>query len=516
MKSLIRHTLHAFQQSINDVLPDLCVQKALSVNEKILTVNGESYHLNNNVHIVAFGKAACKMVEGAERILGVEVVGGIASIPIGSTIPINSKINFYTGAENNLPDENSIKNTQLILDYIRKIRDKENIILFLISGGGSALLSLPLEGITLEHKLSTISTLTKAGADIKQLNLIRSALSNVKGGKLAKFGFPSKMIGLIMSDVIGDTACSIGINERQDKGANIQHQVHDSQNPLKYIASGPTVINDQSSTQDQLTPLDVVCKLNATDKIPKSVLSALTMYELSGKCADCFSHPYEDVNNLIVGDNSLLLASLAKNLEKTGTKTLILTKELDGNASSLGEKFAASILHLSPSNSLQDSLPRIHASISRDSVNMIEPGNKIYLLFGGESTVLFNDVQTVSNALGGRNQEFVLSTYLTILQNPATSRICPTNFAIFSLGTDGQDGPTDAAGAFISSDDIAAFLALTDEEKDSFIDDAKRSLISKNSYNFWTTYRNGDNLVKIGKTGNNLMDVQIIYLEIPN
>lgn len=166
-----------------------------------------------------------------------------------------------------------------------------------------------------------------------------------------------------------------------------------------------------------------------------------------------------------MGDNSLLLASLAKNLEKTGTKTLILTKELDGNASSLGEKFAASILHLSPSNSLQDSLPRIHASISRgtfyvhrihytfyndifplDSVNMIEPGNKIYLLFGGESTVLFNDVQTVSNALGGRNQEFVLSTYLTILQNPATSRICPTNFAIFSLGTDGQDGPTDAAG----------------------------------------------------------------------
>ncbi|KAH7697191.1 MOFRL family protein, partial [Aphelenchoides avenae] len=242
-------SLQAFKNAIQEVLPQECVRKSLQLDGNQLTVQGRQYELNHNVHIVAIGKAAVGMVEGAEAALGGHVVDGIASVPVGSRIHDGLKTKLYAGAEHNLPDAAAAENARRIEKFLERVRAADQIVLFLISGGGSALLPAPVPGISLEEKLDVIKLLAQNGADIKQLNIARIALSRLKGGKLARKAAPAKCISLIISDIVGD--------------------------PIDLISSGPTVL----SRTDRRSPLDVLRELNLTEKVPRKILD---VFEAAG------------------------------------------------------------------------------------------------------------------------------------------------------------------------------------------------------------------------------------------
>ncbi|KAI1719306.1 MOFRL family domain-containing protein [Ditylenchus destructor] len=483
MRNIIELCLAAFRFAIQESLPAECVKRnlLLSSSGDSLIVNNRTYELRRNVHIIAVGKAVAGMVRGAENILGEHVVNGIASVPVGSSIPSGLKTVFHPGALHNLPDSDAVENADKITEFLKDKRAEDQIILFLISGGGSALLPSPVEGISLDEKLEVIRILATNGADIKQLNIVRSALSNLKGGKLAKLGTPSKMVSLIISDVIGD--------------------------PVQLISSGPTVLEKS----DNRSPLEVLKELNVSDKIPDKVLEFLS----STKCNNTLDAGDVDINNLIVCNNEKVLEQLVNFFNNNKTQSSLVTSSLEGDATELGVHFADFILQLSQRASvdkkeLQSFLRTLNIENTDIDFDSLTNAKRIVLLFGGETTVKFNSTLLIGpDAKGGRNQEFVLSTFKRLLEKSANSSESANqlkNFAFFSLGTDGQDGPTDAAGAFITSDDVRNW--------DGSIDHVTDALDGKNSYGFWATQHNkGANLVKTGKTGTNLMDVQILYFD---
>ncbi|KAF7638013.1 hypothetical protein Mgra_00002466 [Meloidogyne graminicola] len=181
ISSLFLPCLSAFKTTLNKTTLSSYICKSLSIDGNQLKIAGRSYLLDKNVHLIAIGKAAPVMVEETEKIFSQHFVDGIASVPSGSHIPQNLKTQFLFGAENNLPDEKALENTKQIENFIQCIKQPNQLILFLISGGGSALLPAPIFGITLEDKLKIIKLLQNNGADIKQLNIVRQALSRLKG-----------------------------------------------------------------------------------------------------------------------------------------------------------------------------------------------------------------------------------------------------------------------------------------------------------------------------------------------
>uniref|UniRef100_A0A915D6E7 Glycerate kinase n=1 Tax=Ditylenchus dipsaci TaxID=166011 RepID=A0A915D6E7_9BILA len=316
-----------------------------------------------------------------------------------SQIPSGLKTKFLTGALNNLPDAEALENANKIAEFLQKVRAQDQIILFLISGGGSALLPSPIDGIILEEKLEVIRMLATNGADIKQLNLVRSALSKLKGGKLAQMGAPSKMISLIISDVIGD--------------------------PLQLIASGPTVL-DKS---DVRTPQQVFDELGVKQKIPQNVAHLLSSSKISPTTEVCESEV--DVNNVIVCNNQQVLKLLAQHFQQNGqVYPLIITSTLEGDTSQKKSLDTQSVVELCKKLGVKDNL-QIDSTSWKDF-------KKVVLLFGGETTVKFDALLVGQNCKGGRNQEFVLSTFYTLLKAKKNCSEDCGKYAFFSLGTDGQ------------------------------------------------------------------------------
>uniref|UniRef100_A0A915M0C5 Glycerate kinase n=1 Tax=Meloidogyne javanica TaxID=6303 RepID=A0A915M0C5_MELJA len=402
------------------------INKCLSLNGNQLKVADRLYLLNKNVHLVAIGKAAPVMVETAEKILGQHFVDGIASVPTGSTIPNNLKTQFLFGAENNLPDEQALENTKQIENFVRFIGQPNQLILFLISGGGSALLPAPINGISLANKLEIIKLLQNYGADIKQLNVVRQALSRLKGGGLSRLACPAQQIALIVSDIIGD--------------------------PIELISSGPTELS---------------AHLNSAGFIPIIV------------------------TNCLEGNATKLGQSMARILVKLATQAKHLALDI---SNFLKEEFSVNVEEF------------LNIDISKN--------DKIVLIFGGESTVCFDSSQVLTGAKGGRNQEMVLSVLNELLllgeEEEKKQILNGLEFVFTSLGTDGQDGPTDAAGAFICSDDL---LNKSTEQLSSLSIKVKSALKEKRSYQFWSEFNEGRNIVKIGKTGMNVMDIQMLIFK---
>ncbi|KAI6186848.1 hypothetical protein M3Y98_00177700 [Aphelenchoides besseyi] len=445
--------------------PEFLTHFALHIQGNKLVVNKKGYHLDGNVRIVAFGKAGVEMVRGAEEALGRHVLDGIALVPCKPSQTGDLKSEFYEGAEGNLPDQQALENTIKLLDFLdKKLPNKsELLVLFLVSGGGSALLTAPVQGVSLSEKLEVTRLLASNGADINELNDVRMVLSNVKGGKLVKRVAPSRAISLIISDIVGGQ--------------------------IEKVSSGPTVPQNCCPIRAE----KILKKFDLWHKIPESVRKVIK--------TTCFVEEISsaEINNVLICDNRILLEKLKDRLESNDIPTLIVNAELTGNAQDVGKQLSVPLLKW-----ICDDLSNLSVPFSSSPFQFLVPNSKVFAwLYGGETTVRFPTNLNNTNPKGGRNQEMSLSVLHELqkcmAEEPPQSQ-SKRSFIFMSLGSDGQDGPTDAAGAFVSSESW----------KGTSLEEVTHHLENKSSYDFWSKFQNGRFHVKTGKTGSNLMDCQLI------
>ncbi|MFQ6071073.1 MAG: glycerate kinase, partial [Candidatus Aminicenantales bacterium] len=369
--------------------------------------------------------------------LGEMIKGGVISVKKGYSLPL--KFIRVREAGHPVPDKTGLECTEQIIRILRKSGEKD-LIFMLISGGGSALLPFPAQGISLDDKQKVTRLLLRSGVKIQEMNAIRKHLSGVKGGRLSKLAFPSTLISLVLSDVIGDE--------------------------LEFIASGPTV-PDSSTFRDCL---DVIERYSIRNRVPSSVLDLLER-GLKGEVEETPKKgdpAFERTQNVIIGNNRVAIQGAVKKASELGYNTLFFSAEVQGEARE------AAITH-----------SVLAARILFSGKPVERPA---CVVSGGETTVTVK-----GKGRGGRNQEFVLAASMGIDGLD--------NVVILSAGTDGTDGPTEAAGALADGTTIkrAGELGL----------DARHFLKENDSYNFFK--RLGD-LIITGPTFTNVMDLQLILV----
>ena len=423
---------------IKDNLPGKAVENALI-----------NYPLGDNVHMIAIGKAAWSMAKAAADFLGDRLSNGIVVTKYGHsghtdksgrtghaghthaghthaghTIDHLHNIRIYE-AGHPLSDENTIHATQECINMARDLQAGDEL-LFLISGGGSALFEAPCDGISLEDIQDITSQLLAKGADIVEMNMIRKRLSKVKAGRFAQIAAPAKVFSIVLSDVLGDR--------------------------LDTIASGPAA-PDSSTMEDAFKVVDKY-GLRLTE-VQQRYLS-----EETPKAVD-------NVETVITGSVRTLCESAAATAKELGYNPLVLTTQLNCEAREAGRFLAAIGLH------------------------MKEYGNgSVAIIAGGETVVtLRNGGETIGK--GGRNQELALSAAREISGLD--------DVLIFSLGSDGTDGPTDAAGGIVNGKSLAKL-----KEKGFDID---RLLEDNDSY---TGLAAIGGLIMTGPTGTNVNDVSVV------
>ena len=393
--------------------------------------------------IIGFGKAVCSMARAMEDEFMDDIAGGVAITKYGhqcgkGSVIANQERIRIVEAGHPIPDENGVKATGEIIRLLTDADDK-TLVVCLISGGASALFVSPYEGIPLADKQKITEQLLRAGADIYELNSLRKHISRVKGGRLAEIASPAKIVSLILSDVIGDR--------------------------IDVIASGPTA-PDKSTFRDAIMVLE---KCGLLEKAPKSVLHILKKGSegLIPETPKERNAVFGNVENIIVGSNKTALAAARRKAEEIGLRTEILSSGVTGEAKDAGRWLARTAKDLK-AKSFKDA---------------------ICLISGGETTVTVR-----GKGLGGRNMELALSFAMEI------DGVGGITF--LSAGTDGTDGPTDAAGAIIDGHTIRKARAAGL--------DPINYLNNNDSYRF---FKKVDELFVTGPTGTNVMDVQIVLIE---
>jgi glycerate 2-kinase len=392
------------------------------------------------IFAVSLGKAAVTMARALVDSFGEAISAGIIVTKYEHTgdakFPGSIKI-FEAGHP--VPDENGVKATREVVNFLKEA-DAETLVVYLISGGGSALLVCPSDGITLQEKQHVTGLLLRAGATIQELNAVRKHISSVKGGRLAEATYPAKILSLILSDVIGD--------------------------PLDVIASGPTA-PDTSTYSDVL---NVINKYKLMAKLPTSVIDRLVKgaQGLIPETPKQGAPIFQGVRNVIVGSNTLAVNAAKIAAEASGYHATIISTELSGEASCVAKELARKAI---------------------ETQSKMKKGEKVCLIAGGETTVTVR-----GDGKGGRNTEMALAFGIEIKG--------ASGITFLSAGTDGQDGPTDAAGAITDGNmfDDAVSMGL----------DPLQYLKRNDSYHF---FKKSNGLVITGPTGTNVMDVQIILIE---
>ncbi len=388
---------------------------------------------------LAFGKAACDMAKAAEELLGDIMSCGIVITKYGHCSERDSlkKMTVFE-AGHPVPDAEGVRATEEVVKLLKN-RVEKTAVLCLISGGGSALLVSPLEGISLDDKQKTTQLLLSSGADIYELNTVRKHISKVKGGRLAQIAFPAHVLSLILSDVIGDR--------------------------LDVIASGPTS-PDSTTYQDAF---QVIEKYGLEDKVPRSVLNILDNGRrgLFPETPKAETQLFKHAENIIIGSNRIALRAAKTKAEAKGFDTVLLSTEIQGEARDVGKWLAQK---------------------AKEMKNKNDSRKPLCLLSGGETTVTVK-----GNGKGGRNTELALAFALEIEGIEGIS--------LLSAGTDGNDGPTDAAGAIVDRKTIS-------KAREKGID-PQEFLENNDSYTF---FKETGDLFITGPTGTNVMDIQIIQL----
>ena len=347
-------------------------------SEKIFDL--KAFH---KIVLVGTGKASNSMARAIEELFGERMTKGVITTKYGHLLPLKQTQIIEAGHP--IPDRKGYEGARKIQRLLKE-SGPNDLVIFLLSGGGSALLPFPADGIELKEKQEVTQLLLDSGADIKEINTVRKHISWMKGGWVAKWAYPSTVIALILSDVVGDQ--------------------------LDVIGSGPTV-PDPSTFEEAW---EILKKYGLLNEIAPSIRKHLQ----SGREGKVEETPkpgeaaFEKVSNILIGSNILALREAKKEAESLGFNTLILSSSIEG------ETREAS---------------RFHTALAKE---VISSGNPIprpaCILSGGETTVTIK-----GKGLGGRNQEFVLAGALEI---SGVEKV-----VLLSGGTDGTDGPTDASGA---------------------------------------------------------------------
>ncbi|OQR68947.1 glycerate kinase-like [Tropilaelaps mercedesae] len=461
-----RDVRRIFRAAVYAVEPQALMRRKVHViNDKLhfkvgsLDATSRVYEPNHNIYVCGMGKAVAPMAAQLQNLLWPHIQQGIISIPVGFThlaqllkkpwLP-KYPIEVLEGAKGNIPDEASLSASQKIIAMIEPLSETD-ILFVLISGGGSALAPLPKTPLTLPEKQALIHKLSSSGASIEEINTVRTRLSALKGGKLLA-RTRARVISLILSDIIGS--------------------------PLHLIASGPTVL--PLTKGDTEEAIEILRKYN----IDVSTHLAEIMNRSSS-----ISIPTAKVENHIIGSNVVALEAAKQEALSLGYHVVVATDRLIGEARNVGQGIAKIATHgdtfdLNVSEEVRQQLK----NLPHDSV--------ICVLFGGETTV-----KVTGSGVGGRNQELALSAAIALNGHRR-------DVVLLSAGTDGIDGPTDAAGAVVDQKTISLYKRLCVAENKT---DASSYLANNDSYNFFKGIH--DAHFKIGHTGTNVMDIQVLLFE---
>lgn len=379
--------------ALQAVDPAKAVSHYVQREDSALLIDGKTYKLNDykHIYIVGAGKAGTPMATSIAEILGSRLTEGIVIVKEGyanhSDIKELSRIKIIE-ASHPIPDERGVHATEQVIQLLVKAA-RDDLVICLISGGGSALTPALVDGVSLDDLKILTSQLLATGANIIEINTLRKHLNRIKGGQLARLAAPADLVALILSDVVG--------------------------NPMEVIASGPTV-PDGTTYKDAYKVLQLYSLL---DTAPSSVIVHLKK-GMQGEIVDTPKKGdplFERVQNVIIGSNLQAAEEAIIQAEMEGFNSLLLTTYLEGEARQAG-RFLAGILR------------QVHHSghpLPRPSC----------IIAGGETTVTLH-----GNGLGGRNQEVALSAVNDLAGIP--------DIAMITLATDGSDGPTDAAGAVVT------------------------------------------------------------------
>ena len=435
----LAHAIDIFRTAIAAADPGQCVRSAVQIADGGLRVHDRSLSLESysRIFVIGAGKATPAMAGALEDVLGARLTAGAINTKYGHREALTSISTTECGHP--IPDEAGIEGTCRMRDLVADV-DEHTLILCLISGGGSALMPAPAPGISLAEKQHTTQLLLECGAPIDEINVVRKHLSAIKGGLLARLAQPAMVVTLIVSDVIGDR--------------------------LDTIASGPTY-PDSSSFADCLA---IAERYDLRARLPDAVANHLESgargeIEDTPKAGDpCFDRAF----HAVIGNNSLALEAARGRAEALGYRPLILSSSISG---------------------ITREVAGVHVEIAREIARSGQPvSSPACLISGGETTVVVS-----GTGKGGRNQEFALAAAVLL---DGDERI-----TAFSGGTDGTDGPTDAAGAVADGTTVARGRARGRE--------AAADLDNNDSYTFFESI---DDLVITGPTGTNVMDLRLMLV----
>lgn len=391
------------------------------------------YH---SVLVTGYGKASVAMAQGVEGLLGDRIQGGLVVTKAGNARPM-AKVRILE-ASHPVPDAASESAARELMAFAGG-QTAGTLVINCVSGGGSALLCAPAFGLTLEDKQRVNELLLGSGAPITEVNTVRKHLSLVKGGRLAESFYPSTVVNLVLSDVMGDE--------------------------LATVASGPTIHDPSTWTEAR----SVVSRFHLDGKVPRKVLEVLEA-GAGGRLPETpkSSHPaFTLCDNVLVGGNADALGAAEAQARALGYETTVLSTDLEGEARNAAQVFVRKV---------QESKDRRPQAF----------------LAGGETTVT-----VTGTGRGGRNQEIAVG-FAQALHEAGI----PFEGAFLSGATDGSDGPTDAAGGLIDGPTLGRLAPL-----------AAQALGDNDTYRALET---SGGLLKIGSTGTNVCDIQILLLGTPD
>ncbi|MBI2939327.1 MAG: glycerate kinase [Chloroflexi bacterium] len=430
--SLVRAALDAVE-------PGVAVRRHLVVAGDRLEVNGRTYDLRRyrRILIVGGGKAAAPMAQAVEAVLGDRLTAGIVNVKYGYVAP--TRLIEINQAGHPIPDERGVAGARRMVELVQSAT-ADDLVICLISGGGSALMALPAPGISLADKRRLTDGLLRSGATINELNTVRKHLSAIKGGQLARIARPADVITLVLSDVVG---C-----------------------PLDVIASGPTV-PDTTTFQDAWR---VIEQHGLAEDLPPSIARQLQA-GLAGELPDTpkpGDPTFDRCCNVVVASNEIAARAVREYARTQRFNAMVLSTFVEGEA----REVAA-----------------VYAAIAREIAHSGQPlARPACVIAGGETVVTVR-----GHGLGGRNQELALAAALRL------DGILPA--MVIALGTDGTDGPTDAAGAMADG--------YTMERARALGLDAPKFLADNDSYHFFQQL--GD-LIVTGPTNTNVNDLTFILV----
>jgi len=441
LKDLSMRIIHGALERVD---PQRLFMENVKLNGNDLVVQGARYGLldYHNVHVLGAGKGVTFLFHALDELIGKRIQGGIIVSSADHSFD-HERVSFYPGAHP-IPDERSLSAGKAMAQYIRKFVGENDLVIFLLTGGASSMMVLPVPGLGLEDIIHTNKLLLRSGADIREINSVRKALSSIKGGKMSEMIFPGRVVTLAISDIVGS--------------------------PRKDIGSGPTIM-DLRKGHDALEVLDCYSLVERLRPAVGTLLESSSMQIgdplVTGKG---LAGEESDDDYFILADNTLLLSAIKDLAREEGVEAWVVDTQDHGDVRVAAKRYGELVREVAEGCGTYES--------------------PVLLIAGGELTV-----NVTGTGKGGRNQEFILSllSELRGMEKP---------YFILSMGSDGIDGPTAAAGAWIDEGSFrkAEEMGLDPDEY----------LRNNDSNSFFMEM---DQLILTGPTHTNLMDLRMFFLE---